>query len=190
MYWLGTSGRRERFQNPMDRGRVRVTSSGLGTGSESLLVARKRQAHCRVITLLDARRGRTVAPRRASRKRSPRRASRKRTRLTEASPRRASRKDAQRWYGLQACWSKDAPDAWLCLDLGRNRSLAPTHYTLCNGCGDAGMDLTTYALEGYDADRDAWVSLHKSAPPVLTSPWGVQTCAEIKVSRPRRFGAH
>ncbi|KAJ8610480.1 hypothetical protein CTAYLR_007776 [Chrysophaeum taylorii] len=42
IYWLGTSGRRERFQNPHDKGRLRITSSGLEIGTESLLVARKR----------------------------------------------------------------------------------------------------------------------------------------------------
>ena len=34
VYWLGTSGKRERFANPMEKGRVRVTSSGLATGDE------------------------------------------------------------------------------------------------------------------------------------------------------------
>ncbi|KAH8044579.1 hypothetical protein JL722_14631 [Aureococcus anophagefferens] len=37
IYWLGTSGRRDRFTNPMEKGRVRVTSSGMAQGSEALL---------------------------------------------------------------------------------------------------------------------------------------------------------
>ena len=66
----------------MDRGRVRVTSSGLAKGAEDLLVARKRQP----------------------------------------------------------CWTKNEPNAWICLDLGRNRRLSPTHYTLCSGASEAGFD--------------------------------------------------
>jgi len=117
IYWLGTSGQREKFANPMDRGRVRVTSSGLAQGAEDLLVARKRQP----------------------------------------------------------CYTKNEPDAWICLDLGRNRRLSPTHYTLCSGAPDAGFDLLSWAFEGYDAERDEWVDLHTEPPPPLTSPWGVQT---------------
>ncbi len=127
IYWLGTSGQREKFVNPMDRGRVRVTSSGLAKGAEDLLVARKRQP----------------------------------------------------------CWTKNEPNAWICLDLGRNRRLSPTHYTLCSGASEAGFDLLSWAFEGYDAARDEWVDLHTEPPPPLTSPWGVQT---IKVdARGRRW---
>jgi hypothetical protein len=117
IYWLGTSGRRDRFTNPMEKGRVRVTSSGMAQGSEALLVARKRQP----------------------------------------------------------CWTAGAPDAWICLDLGRNRALKPTHYTLCNGSPDPGMDLTAWALEGYDATKDAWLKLDAAPVEVLPSPWGVKT---------------
>ena len=110
-----------------DRGRVRVTSSGLAKGAEDLLVARKRQP----------------------------------------------------------CWTKNEPNAWICLDLGRNRRLSPTHYTLCSGASEAGFDLLSWAFEGYDAARDEWVDLHTEPPPPLTSPWGVQT---IKVdARGRRW---
>ncbi len=117
IYWLGTSGRRDRFTNPMEKGRVRVTSSGMAQGSEALLVARKRQP----------------------------------------------------------CWTAATPDAWICLDLGRNRALKPTHYTLCNGSPDPGMDLTAWALEGYDATKDAWLNLHAAPVEPLPSPWGVKT---------------
>lgn len=117
IYWLGTSGRRDRFTNPMEKGRVRVTSSGMAQGSEALLVARKRQP----------------------------------------------------------CWTAATPDAWICLDLGRNRALKPTHYTLCNGSPDPGMDLTAWALEGYDATKDAWLNLHAGPVEPLPSPWGVKT---------------
>ena len=119
VYWLGTSGKRERFANPHDNGRLRMTSSGLAAGSEALLVARKRQP----------------------------------------------------------CWTTDTPDAWMCVDLGRNRALAPTHYTLCNGSPDTGFDLLSWALEAYDPHSDVWVDL--AAQTVvqrsLPSPWGVQT---------------
>ena len=101
----------------MDKGRVRVTSSGLAQGGENLLVARKRMP----------------------------------------------------------CWTANAPDAWICLDLGRNRALKPTHYTLCNGSPDPGMDLTAWALEGYDATKDAWLNLHAGPVEPLPSPWGVKT---------------
>ena len=112
----------------MDRGRVRVTSSGLAKGAEDLLVARKRQP----------------------------------------------------------CWTKNEPNAWICLDLGRNRRLSPTHYTLCSGASEAGFDLLSWAFEGYDAARDEWVDLHTEPPPPLTSPWGVQT---IKVDAGAGAGA-
>ena len=127
IYWLGTSGQREKFVNPMDRGRVRVTSSGLAKGAEDLLVARKRQP----------------------------------------------------------CWTKNEPNAWICLDLGRNRRQRPPHYTLCSGASEHRFDLLSWAFEGYDAARDEWVDLHTEPPPPLTSPWGVQT---IKVdARGRRW---
>ena len=85
----------------------------------------------------------------------------------------------------QPCWTKNEPNAWICLDLGRNRRLSPTHYTLCSGASEAGFDLLSWAFEGYDAARDEWVDLHTEPPPPLTSPWGVQT---IKVdARGRRW---
>lgn len=120
VYWLGTSGKRERFANPHEKGRLRITSSGLSTGSEALLVARKRQP----------------------------------------------------------CWTHDMPDAWICLDLGRNRALSPTHYTLCNGSPENGFDLLSWALEAYDPQADLWLDLSARAPQgqrSLPSPWGVQT---------------
>lgn len=115
----------------MDKGRVRVTSSGLATGAENLLVARKR------------------------------------------SP----------------CWTADAPDAWICLDLGRNRALKPFHYTLCNGSPDPGFDLLAWALEGYDAEKDAWINLHRPGHKLepLKSPWGVQTVPLDHKNKPWRY---
>lgn len=119
VYWLGTSGKREKkFANPHDKGRLRITSSGLECGSESLLVARKR------------------AP----------------------------------------CWTRDAEDSWICVDLGRNRAFAPTHYTLCNGSDQPGFDLLAWNLEGFDPNRDQWIVLSSSSSEqVLPSPWGVNT---------------
>jgi len=134
VYWLGTSGRRERFANPHDKGRLRVTSSGLASGHEALLVARKRQP----------------------------------------------------------CWTRDVPDSWICLDLGRNRALSPTHYTLCNGSPHPGFDLLAWALEGYDADQDLWIDLaanvgRAAIPRSLASPWGVQTFALDHKQRAWRY---
>lgn len=128
VYWLGTSGRRERFANPHDKGRLRITSSGLDIGSESLLVARKR------------------AP----------------------------------------CWTSDISDAWICLDLGRNRAFRPTHYTLCNGSNEPGFDLLAWVFEGYDHTHDKWVELDDVSGPrtELASPWGVATYATKLASRP------
>mmetsp|Transcript_16000 Transcript_16000/g.19576 ORF Transcript_16000/g.19576 Transcript_16000/m.19576 type:complete len:225 (-) Transcript_16000:348-1022(-) len=118
VFWLGTSAKRERFTNPHDKGRLRITSSGLAQGTESLLVARKRLP----------------------------------------------------------CWTNDAPDAWICLDLGRNRALAPKYYTLCNGSPDPGFDLLSWVLEAYDPDADLWVDLSvRDQQLSLPSPWGVHT---------------
>jgi len=119
IYWLGTSGRKEKFHNPHESGRVRVTSSGLADGTEDLLVSRKKKP----------------------------------------------------------CRTRDEADSWICIDLGRNRAIIPTHYTLLSGSGDPGFDLLHWNLEGYDARSDQWVDLHAEtgAPRVLSSPWGVST---------------
>ena len=41
-YWLGTEGKTKKFENPHDAKRVRITSSGMSAGTESMLVSRKR----------------------------------------------------------------------------------------------------------------------------------------------------
>jgi hypothetical protein len=40
-------------------------------------------------------------------------------------------------------------DVFLCMDLGRSRTMVPTHYTLCHGSASAGNDLLAFTLEGY-----------------------------------------
>jgi len=74
---------------------------------------------------------------------------------------------------------KAGPDVFLCLDLGRSRCMAPTHYTLCHGSASAGLDLLSFTLEGYSKAAGRWVDL---ASPVrearaLKSPHGVGTWA-------------
>ncbi|CAM9724999.1 unnamed protein product [Chrysoparadoxa australica] len=46
IYWLGTGKHTHRYRNPQEHGEVKVTSSGMKTGTEAALVARKRAAIC------------------------------------------------------------------------------------------------------------------------------------------------
>jgi hypothetical protein len=71
---------------------------------------------------------------------------------------------------------KAGNDVFMCLDLGRSRTLVPTHYTLCHGSPAAGHDLWSFTLEGHSKAANQWVDL---APPgqarTLKSPYGVGT---------------
>ena len=73
---------------------------------------------------------------------------------------------------------KAGSDVFLCLDLGRSRTMVPTHYTLCHGSPSPGMDLLSFTLEGHSKAANKWVDL---APPgqerTLKSPYGVGTWA-------------
>ena len=77
----------------------------------------------------------------------------------------------------QPCWTRNEPDSWLCMDLGRNRLLRPTYYTLCHGCGEPGMDLVAWAIEGFRAEANIWIDLSGADTQGgrLQSPWGVKT---------------
>jgi hypothetical protein len=72
---------------------------------------------------------------------------------------------------------KHGADVFLCLDLGRSRTMAPTHYTLCHGSASTGFDLLNFTLEGHSKRLNKWVDLAvaQDAPRTLKSPHGVGT---------------
>ena len=60
IYWLGTSGQREKFVNPMDRGRVRVDVAGVGPVNTLAATRASRACAFGELALLDDRQPRTA----------------------------------------------------------------------------------------------------------------------------------
>eukprot|EP01084_Bolivina_argentea_P127364 225258_1 len=82
-------------------------------------------------------------------------------------------------------------DHWVCIDLGVNRMLSPTHLALRNGSSRAGCDLTNWVLEGYSSPLRMWVMLQcksGSGPLSVTSPfgcgaWEIQPAVQDRVGK-------
>eukprot|EP00007_Cunea_sp_BSH-02190019_P009022 CAMPEP_0174241140 /NCGR_PEP_ID=MMETSP0417-20130205/21972_1 /TAXON_ID=242541 /ORGANISM="Mayorella sp, Strain BSH-02190019" /LENGTH=828 /DNA_ID=CAMNT_0015320341 /DNA_START=117 /DNA_END=2600 /DNA_ORIENTATION=- len=52
-------------------------------------------------------------------------------------------------------WSKDVPASWFCIDLGANRLVTPTYYTVRHGGNYRADSLRTWDLQG-SADGEHW----------------------------------
>jgi len=57
-------------------------------------------------------------------------------------------------------WTKDVPASWFALDFGRNRAVAPTHYTLRHGGNYRADSLRTWDLQG-SKDGKTWTLLRR-----------------------------
>ena len=57
-------------------------------------------------------------------------------------------------------WTKSVPSSWFCVDLGKTRRLALTHYTLRHGGNYKGDMLRNWDLQGSN-DKQGWVTLSR-----------------------------
>jgi hypothetical protein len=83
-------------------------------------------------------------------------------------------------------WTKDVPASWFCIDLGRNRSVVPTYYTLRHGGNYKADSLRTWDFQG-STDGVQWsLLLRHTNDQSLNGPFA--TCSwPIKASVGYRY---
>eukprot|EP01112_Ceratiomyxa_fruticulosa_P011781 TRINITY_DN3229_c1_g1_i1.p1 TRINITY_DN3229_c1_g1~~TRINITY_DN3229_c1_g1_i1.p1 ORF type:complete len:503 (-),score=104.54 TRINITY_DN3229_c1_g1_i1:213-1721(-) len=79
------------------------------------------------------------------------------------------------------CWTRDVPSSWFAIDLGRNRTLIPTHYTLRHGGNNSKDCLRNWCLQTSD-DGIEWDTLSRHTSQALihsnfgTHSWAITGC--------------
>ena len=72
-------------------------------------------------------------------------------------------------------WTADVPASWICIDLGEERSMVPTHYTLRHGGNYKGDSLRHWDLQG-SVDGKCWFLIKRhSNDTSLNMPFAVQS---------------
>jgi hypothetical protein len=85
------------------------------------------------------------------------------------------------------CWSMDVPSSWMQLDLGEDRSLVLSHYSLRHGSNSRQDFLRNWVLQGSD-DAKTWEVLQRHINDVsLNNIFDTHSWPVIKSPTPKRF---
>jgi len=83
-------------------------------------------------------------------------------------------------------WTKDVPSSWFMIDVGKNRLMAPSHYTLRHGGNYRADSLRTWDLQG-SINSETWTVLkHHNHDTSLVDKFATHTWS-IELDPPQAF---
>jgi len=76
--------------------------------------------------------------------------------------------------GKNICWGTGDGPKWFMVDLGAEREIIPTHYSLRHGYEDADSSIKDWRFEG-SCDGKTWMTLHRGEDPPFTKGYETKT---------------